>query len=336
MASRLSRLWARLHKPAADEPVVHPLEHPTYHDIVWENAIEAFQDSPDEIEPPDESGYPPVDPVFDLPPLEFSQYDRDRLKATKAELMLKAARIKREQEAAIDAAKVRRRWRRQWAVVAASSFIALGIGTAGPLAGQGIDAVDQWLNRLTNGEHETSGGSGGRFLPQLLDGHVVDLSERIDIPWNGTSATGQLAAYVDRGENVCIAVADPPTLDGPRTGSGHGCMPPDTIGERLFRQVVLPIGTRLGPTTLVVGFAAVEVESIEMTSRYGPSLVRLGRPWTPDIEGAKPFRLFAGVVYPPGDSPETIQAHADSLEDFTQYDIKAWVAPGHRLIDVHP
>lgn len=338
MASRLSRLWARLRKPAADEPVVHPLEHPTYHDIVWENAIEAFQDSPDEIEPPDESGYPPVDPVFDLPPLEFSQYDRDRLKATKAELMLKAARIKREQDAALAAASAKARGRRRFVTVAMSaSLMLVAIAGVSAATGERID-LDRLLGVLWDREERKTpdNSAGERVLPHAITRGETQTSELLTVPGPDGGPPGVAGAFLNRGADICLALSRP-LPSGVNGGALLGCVSSRMLQERLERQAAFLAGTSVGPVTVVLGYAALDVEELSIHAGGERLLTQLTSLWKPEGVDVEPFRVVVAAYSPAAAADGLTQEESEVLTDFGRYDVKAHLTdPMHQIVDVSP
>jgi hypothetical protein len=257
----------------------------SYRDIVWENAIEAYESTPE----------PDVGPVVDITP-----YIQARLDAAKEELLLKAHRTKRERD-------LRRRESRRRVMMAmtAASLTLLAVGGASALTGfgTGVDSLDRVLGTL----REKDDGSGPSQRPTAADRTLAtDSTIALEAP---IGLGGQVAGsfYLSRSGYICF-VRSTFSGEGIREPTGGGsCAAPDAVAASLrqYTAYVTGVATESDGTVVVAGLASPKVEDLRVRGE-GPMDVRLSGPWTPRSGSISPMRGFiaTGSLSLPSDTRE--------------------------------
>jgi hypothetical protein len=298
----LTRWSARLARPAPDEKIQ------SYRDIAWENAMEAYNNSPD-------------------PPLEVTPYIASRLEAAKHELLLKADRMKRERD-------VRIRERRRQLVSTAtvlSATVALAAGaTAVTGTGTGIPAIDSILG-VKRSDVARGGDTGQGRGPSLDDFAVAADSEPASVALDlGSAGTVVGSAYLSRTRLLCFVIAQPSAQGLTKPVGGGGCGSSDKIAERLARDTAFIIGTTVDRAVIVVGYAAANVETIDVNGVPGDFIVDLAPEWRTGLTGMPPLRPFlAGVV--PNEAHRGIPDVSGLVMDPRNYEIAAHLSDGRTV-----
>jgi hypothetical protein len=249
----------------------------SYRDIVWENAMEAYQSSPD-------------------PQIEVTPYIAARLEATKQELLLKAERMKRERDR-----RMAERHRRVL-VFAATAVLVLGsAGVTSALTGMttGIPTVDRILDALrqrdsSNGENYSPGMSVP--VPEDAQVRAGSSTARVSVRWgDGDRQEVEGSAFVSENNRICFASVLPGG-DDIATFSGPGsCTDPEYLQERIARGQAVIAGVKALDALVVQGYVGEDVESLDVIGPFGPLHVELTNVWDTGLPGIGRLRIFAAA-----------------------------------------
>jgi hypothetical protein len=245
----------------------------SYREIVWENAMEAYDESPG--------------PVVDITP-----YIQDRLDAAKHELLLKAQRTKRERD------RRRRERRRRVAAVAAagSTMLAAGAG-ASAIAdfSTGVEPLDALLGTL----RDELGGSTSPNSPTAADRTPVPGSTVSLQAHTGIAEPARVGAsfYLSEDRDLCF-VKGVFIGEGVRETTGGGaCAPLSVVDDDLAEKTAYLAGASVDRTgvVLVAGYAAPSVREMRIGHSAASLDVHLSGPWTPDSQRPSKVKAFLAV-----------------------------------------
>ena len=204
---------------------------------------------------------------------------RDPLARIRAELVGAAGR------------RIRRRRARRRVLVAAAA-LALGVGGSALAASvadfsTGVPVIDELLtDQPPRSGVDVRPGPGGASEPLLL-------------PNSGDGRDAAAVAYVNRDGQICKAQGDVRRSDGaPRGSDGGGdCRAPADLARRLDARPAICCGLMAGPARRVYdGLAAGNVAALRLKLESGRTLTaRLTPPWTPEVPGAEPLRVFVAI-----------------------------------------
>jgi hypothetical protein len=241
----------------------------SFRDIVWENAMEAYESSPD--------------PVVDITP-----YIQARLEAVRHELLLKAHRDKREHD------RRRRERRRRVATVAVATVGMLAtVAGASAVTGTdvGVDAIDRFL-----GTFEDDGPD--------RPAHLKHLRPAVRTPASAPTMSVQVAAaglpphsmtsYMSEAHLVCLVEGSRDPAQDLQTRGGGGCSEPDRVFEHVLRDTVMVAGTQMNKdgTLHVTGYTTADVDGVRVRGPFGSMHTVLSEPWNPDPSRTLRIRLF--------------------------------------------
>jgi hypothetical protein len=196
--------------------------------------------------------------------------ETDALAALREELMGAATRRA--------ASRRKRRRALTLAAIAAALLALAGGAVAISHFSTGVDPVDRLL------EVDNYGGSA---LPG--GGATEPIAVRMG------DGTYQMVAYLNRRGEVSIASAEE-HRGGVRGSSSGGGLPAAELGRRLERRGTLLQGSSHGTDSRVYwGYADGSVESARVTAPEGDWSVKLSKPWTPAVQGARPLRLLVAI-----------------------------------------
>lgn len=245
-----------------------------------------------------------------------------------------------------DIGRSKQRRVRQRVLVVAASFLTVGVvATAG--AGAGIfpstdlgvvdDLLGNWqVNRDPQG-HMARPSMVPRW--RQLDG-MVDVrpmggstSGVLTVPGAAASAvTSRFISYASRDGSVCFA-AVPTGSQQPDSQNAIACQSMPNVANELASRPAYVAGLRAGSPAIVSGFAAVNVENIDVVGPSGPLAVRLSDPWKPDVPDAVELRSF--VAFQPSflDSlePSRQQQEQSAGGDLRQFRIRARLDDGQTV-----
>lgn len=236
-------------------------------------------------------------------------------------------------------AAARRRRRQLAATVATGMLMLMAVTAVSAVSGftTGVPVVDNVLSH----EH------GEQQVPDTYDGELlgappgVDIrpgpggtSEALDIPWSDGSSGAKGVAYLSATGDVCFVRAAKPGRRGAADARGRaGCLAPGFISDRLTDQPAFVASVIVGEPTIVSGYAAADVETLEITGPGGPLDVQLTRLWTPNTLDAETMRVFAATadvdLGAGGIEPDA----SSEMMDFRNYSIRAQLKDG-RAVEV--
>jgi hypothetical protein len=223
----------------------------------------------------------------------------------------------------------RRRRQRATTVVATGLMMLVSVTGASALIGgtTGVQVVDTLLDRIDMSQRE--GGQQGPPGSPAIPADLASASAPIEVPWgDGTKAIG--VAYVSKGGPICFALAKPHGEGVSEARGGvRGCISRPALTRRLADDNVYVTGVSLDETVVVRGYAAGDVEAIDVTGPSGKLGVRLGEPWEPDPSGGEVLRPF--VAYASVGSGAAAQRDVDPRD----YEIVARMEDG-RISEVRP
>jgi len=291
-----------------------PRGEQTYREIVWENAVEAYESTPDE-------------------PIEITPYIQSRLDATKAELLLKAHRMKRDHDRIVG---MRRRHLRV-AVISAALLVG---GSAGASAltntGTGIPIVDSVLGTPQQREHRPEDFSPGTSLPAPEDLRIGSESSiaSLRVRLGGKeSDTLLVTAFASENDRLCLVLARA-TGEGLADVAGRsGCLSPEYIEDELSRPHALIVTTVADRAVVVGGYAAQDVAALQVRGPHGALDVEMTEPWTA-LPGSTPMRLFVAVIAPEELNGGTDPDEADRALDARLYEMRATLSDGRVIVDL--
>jgi hypothetical protein len=201
----------------------------------------------------------------------------DPLTRIRSELVAAAARMNR-----------RRSRRRVLALVALPVLLLAGTAGAVTVAqfSTGVPAVDELL--LDDGRS-----------PSVLTPGPGGASEPLPLPAGPGGRDAAAVAFVNQAGQVCSAKGEFRRWDGaPRgTDGGGGCRAPEQLARELDAKTAICCGLVASPEHRIYdGLADGDVVSLRFIPAGQDSIeARLTRPWTPDVPGAEPLRLFVAV-----------------------------------------
>jgi hypothetical protein len=129
-------------------------------------------------------------------------------------------------------------------------------------------------------------------------GTVRDASQPLSLPNSPDGKGAAVVAYLSRGGMVCKVQGDFRRRDdAPRGTSGGGCYRPRDLARILAARTAICCSSVHGPERRVYdGFAAGNVVALRFVFEDGATVkARLTPPWTPQVPGASPVRVFAAV-----------------------------------------
>lgn len=235
-------------------------------------------------------------------------------------------------------AAARRRRRQMVATVATGLTMLVAVTGVSAVSGfsTGVPVIDNVLSQ----EHgEQRAAPLKEDIPAGPPGTDVrpapgSTSDALDLRWPDGSAGAKGLAYLSMGGDVCFVRAGKPGRGGANEARGRtGCLAPQLIAERLSDQWAFVAGVIVGNPTIVSGYAASDVEAIEITGPGGPLDVQLTRLWTPNTLDAETMRVFAATadvdLGEDGISPEA----SSEMMDFRNYSIGVRLQDG-RTVEV--
>lgn len=232
-----------------------------------------------------------------------------------------------------------RRRRRQLAATVATGLTML-VAVTGVSAVSGFSTGIPVIDKVLSQEHgEQRAAPLKEDIPAGPPGTDVrpapgSTSDALDLRWPDGSAGAKGLAYLSMGGDVCFVRAGKPGRGGATEARGRsGCMAPESIGERLTDQPAFVAGVVVGNPTTVSGYAAPDVEAIEITGPGGPLDVQLTRLWTPNTLDGVTMRVFAATgdmdLNDGGISPEA----SSEVMDFRNYSLRVRLQDG-RTVEV--
>lgn len=199
-------------------------------------------------------------------------------------------RIRHELVAAAGRANRRRRRRQQIVLLVIIPVLLLTVA-AGAVAVGGLKTGVAPVDRLL----ATEGGGLDGIDPV---GGPNQSSEPLRLPNSAGGRDAVAVAYVSRDRQICLAQADFRKWDGaPRGSSGGPCYTARYLASVLPRKKAICCGSiHSADHRIYHGVAAGDVVALHFRSDDGATFdARLTAPWTPDLPGAKPLRLFVAV-----------------------------------------
>jgi hypothetical protein len=245
----------------------------SYRDIVWENAMEAYESSPD--------------PVVDITP-----YIQARLDAAKEELLLKAHRTKRERE------RRRKERRRRFAVLAAS-VAGMMATVAGASAVTGVDIGFAPLDRLL-GTLEERGFGEPRYpgQPSPQDRRAGSSpGVTVEVRQSASAQSRVITSYLSETKLVCFVEGAIETGESVELRGGGGCTPPGRVFEHLLRDTAYVGGASMEAdgTLQVSGYTTADVDGVRLNGPFGEMEAVLSETWNPLPSEGIGIRMFLAV-----------------------------------------
>ena len=284
----------------------------TYRDIVWENAIEAYESSPD-------------------PELEITPYIQARLDAAKQELILKAQRMKREHD------QVRWQRRRRAAVVAtASASVLVAAGGTAALTGvsTGVPSLDRVLGSYEL--HDTPEASPAGLAHPKPESAWLNPEAPIvnfEFRWvDGGQQTAPGAAFTSQDGLICYVLPTPQNEQPDENAYGAAtCQSPGLITRRVERDGFFLAGVTGGEVIVVSGYARQDVDGLEIVGPLGELYVEITDAWDPGLRDIGRIRVFVGAAVAIGTNRGRDSEALDRAMDLRVYEVRAHMQDGRVL-----
>lgn len=235
-------------------------------------------------------------------------------------------------------AAARRRRRQMVATVATGLTMLVAVTAVSAVSdwSTGIPVIDRALS-LEHGEQQIAGSPTDANFAAAPPG--VDIrpapggtSDPLDLPWPDGSLGAKGVGFLSMAGEVCVALAsDPHRHAVAQARAKTGCISPHAIADKLTDQPAFITHVTVGDPTIVIGYAAEDVQAVHVDGPGGTFESQLTKLWTPNTPEAETMRIFAAVgdleLGADGISPE----ESDPFMDFRNYAIDVLLEDGRRV-----